>query len=138
MTSLGTAGDTGAMSTLTASFTVQMTPAEPIAAATGRFDLAKTWTGEVDGTSAGVMLTAGDPAGGSAGYVAIETFTGTLDGRSGTIAFQQLGTMAGGEPVLTYVIAPGSGTGELADLTGTLTIGEIDDQGVHRITLELN
>ena len=126
------------MSTHSASFTVQMTPGAPIPAGTGRFDLVRTWSGEVEGTSVGVMLTAGDPGSGSAGYVAIETFTGTLAGRSGTVVLQQLGTMAAGEPALTYVITPGSGTGELAGLTGTLAIGEIDDQGLHRVTLELD
>ncbi len=126
------------MRTLTASFTVQMSPGEPLPAATGRFDLTKTWTGEVDGTSTGVMLTSGDPGSGSAGYVAIENFTGTLGGRQGTIAFQQLGTMTDGDPAVTYAIAPGSGTGELAGVTGTLAIGEIDDEGLHRVTLALN
>ena len=76
------------------------------------------------------MLTAGEPAGGNASYIATEAFEGTLDGRSGTLVLQQLGTMAGGEPELSYVIAPGSGTGELAGTTGTLTIGTIDDDGL--------
>ena len=126
------------MTTLTASFTVQMAPGDPIPAVPGRFDLTKTWTGEVEGTSTGIMLTAGDPGTGSAGYVAIETFTGTLGGRQGTISFQQLGTMAAGEPALTYVIAPGSGTGALEGVTGALDIGEIDEEGHHQVTVELS
>lgn len=123
--------------TFTATFTVDLTPAEVLPGAADRFDLAKTWTGALEGASRGVMLTAGDPAGGSASYIATETFEGTLDGRVGTLTLQQLGTMAGGEPELRYVIAPGSGTGELAGLTGTLTIGAIDEDGRHQVTVEL-
>lgn len=125
------------MSTLTATFTVDLTPAETLPGAADRFDLVKTWTGALEGASHGIMLTAGDPAGGSASYIATETFEGTLDGRAGTLTLQQLGTMSGGEPELSYVIAPGSGTGALAGLTGTLTIGAIDEDGVHQVAVEL-
>ncbi|MGP9539294.1 DUF3224 domain-containing protein [Brachybacterium sp. AOP43-C2-M15] len=126
------------MTTLTGSFTVQMTPAEALPGADGRFDLVKTWTGGLEGTSHGLMLTAGDPASGSAGYIASETFEGAIDGRRGTVALQQLGIMDAGEPVLHYVLAPGSGTGELEGATGTLVIGTIDEDGVHQVTLELS
>lgn len=122
---------------LAAAFTVSLTPAENLPGAADRFDLAKTWTGALEGSSRGIMLTAGEPAGGNASYIATETFEGTLDGRSGTLVLQQLGTMAGGEPELSYVIAPGSGTGELAGTTGTLAIGTIDDDGLHHVTLDL-
>lgn len=125
------------MRPLIATFTVDLTPAENLPGAADRFDLAKTWTGALDGTSHGVMLTSGDPAGGSASYVATEIFEGTLDGRTGTLALQQLAIMAAGDPELLYVIAPGSGTGELAGLTGTLTIGTIHDDGRHEVTLEV-
>ncbi|MGO1409473.1 MAG: DUF3224 domain-containing protein [Brachybacterium sp.] len=125
------------MSTLTATFTVDLTPAAVLPGAADRFDVAKTWTGALEGASHGIMLTAGDPAGGSASYIATETFEGTLDGRAGTLTLQQLGTMAGGEPELSYVIAPGSGTGALTGLTGTLTIGGIDEAGVHEVAVEL-
>lgn len=125
------------MTTLSATFTVQMSPGEQLPAAEGRFDLAKTWAGQIEGTSQGVMLTAGDPSSGSAGYVATETFEGTVDGRRGTLALQQLGAMDEGEPTLHYVIAPGSGTDELAGLTGSLTVGTVHDDGRHEVQLEL-
>lgn len=126
------------MTTLTGSFTVQMTPAEALTGADGRFELVKTWSGGIEGTSHGLMLTAGDPASGSAGYIASETFEGAIDGRRGTVALQQLGTMDEGEPVLHYVIAPGSATGELVGITGELVIGEIDEDGVHQVSVELS
>lgn len=123
--------------TISASFTVEMSPAESLLPGSARFDFTKTWTGALEGTSSGAMLTAGDPASGSAGYVALETFSGRLDGREGTIAFQQLGTMADGQPELQYVLAPGSGTGDLAGVTGELTIGAVGDDGVHQVTVTL-
>lgn len=125
------------MSTLRATFSVQMSPGEPIPAVAGRFDLTKTWTGEVEGTSHGIMLTTGDPATGNAGYIALETFEGVLDGRRGSLSLQQLGTMADGNPALEYVIAPGSGTGGLAGALGTVTIDGIDDDGTHHVAIEL-
>ncbi|WP_193104005.1 DUF3224 domain-containing protein [Brachybacterium sp. FME24] len=125
------------MSTLRATFSVQMSPGEPIPGVAGRFDLSKTWTGEAEGTSRGVMLTAGDPASGSAGYVATETFEGSLGGLRGTLALQQLGTITAGEPALQYVIVPGSGTDELVGVSGLLTIGTIHEDGLHEVLLEL-
>ncbi|MFC7374750.1 MULTISPECIES: DUF3224 domain-containing protein [unclassified Brachybacterium] len=124
------------MTTLSATFTIDLRPGEPIPTAAGRFEFTKTWSGALEGTSHGTMLTAGDPGTGNAGYVAIEIFEGTLDGVPGGVTLQQLGTMAGGDPVLEYVIAPGSGTGELAETYGRLTIDAIDDDGVHRVSLE--
>ncbi|GAA4526375.1 DUF3224 domain-containing protein [Brachybacterium paraconglomeratum] len=126
------------MTTFSATFTVDLTPAAILPGAADRFDLAKTWTGDLEGASRGVMLTAGNPASGSASYIATELFEGTLDGRRGTLTFQQLGTMSDGAPDLRYLIAPGSGTGDLAGLTGALTIGAIDDEGVHQVSIELD
>ena len=59
---------------------------------------------------------------GSGSYVAIETFTGTLDGRKGSFALAHSGTMQGGKAVLHVEVVPDSGTGELTGLTGTMTI----------------
>ncbi len=125
------------MTSHSATFTVQMTPDAPIPGAVDRFTLTKTWSGEAEGTSRGTMLTAGDPESGSAGYVASELFEGRLGDRTGTLALQQLGTMTAGEPVLQYLIVPGSGTGELAGTTGTLEIGVIHDDGRHEVRLDL-
>jgi hypothetical protein len=94
----------------------------------GRFALAKTWHGDLAGAGHGLMLSAGDPAQGAAGYVALEVVEGTLHGRSGSLAFQQLGVMQGGGQELRYDVVPGSGTGDLAGITGTLAL-TIDDSG---------
>ena len=124
--------------TVTAQYTVAITPGEPLLEGTGRFGFEKTWTGGLEGTSSGLMLTGGDPASGSAGYVALEVFTGTLDGRRGSVTFQQSGAMDGREPDLLYLIVPGSGTEDLAGVRGSVTVEGIDDDGVHEVSVALD
>lgn len=126
-----------AVADITASgrFEVQLAPADGLLPGTGRFDFTKTWSGGIAGTSTGVMLSAGDPAAGTAGYVALETFEGTIDGRRGTLAFQQLGSMVRGDPELRYEVVPGSGTGQLQALTGEVQLRIV--AGVHEVTLRL-
>ena len=125
------------MTRITATFFVDLIPGESLPGADDRFDLRKTWSGGLEGTSSGIMLTAGNPVTGNAGYIAVERFEGTLDGRRGALTFQQLGTMTEGEPTLEYVIAPGSGDEGLAGIVGTLSIRRIDDDGTHHVDVEL-
>lgn len=121
------------MTIASATFEIQMSPAETQLERVGRFDLSKQWHGDLTGTSSGVMLSAGDPRAGAAGYVAIEVFVGVLHGREGSFAFQQYGTMRGDEQHLTYEVVPGSGTSDLAGLTGTATLTADD---VHHVRLD--
>ena len=60
------------------SFEITMTPGEGVLDGTGRFDFVKTWSGDLTAEGAGAMFSAGDPAAGAAGYVAIETVRGWL------------------------------------------------------------
>lgn len=122
------------MATTSATFTIDLSPGDPLHPGTGRFDFTKTWSGGLQGTSAGTMLSGGDPSSGVAGYVAIEVFTGTVDGRPGTFALQQLGTMNAAGAALTYVVTPGSGTGDLTGISGTLDLDA--SQSVHRVTFD--
>src|SRR5699024_7113448 len=115
-----------------------MHPGQTLIDGSARFDFTKTCNGALEGTCRTVTLLAGSPGHGSAGYVALEIFDGTLEGRGGTIALQQLGTMDAGEPQLLFVLAPGSGTGELAGVTGTLTIESVGDDGVHQVGVALH
>lgn len=130
--------DRGKTMAVTARFTIEMSPGESLVATSGRFDFTKTWSGGMEGISRGVLLSGGDPATGHAGYVAIEQFEGTLDGRYGTILLNQLGSMVGDEPQLSFVLTPGSGTGQLSGLTGTVSIDAVGDDGVHQVTLTLD
>ena len=99
----------------------------------GRMSIAKTFSGELQGSSKGEMLALSTVVKGSAGYVAMETVTATLSGRSGSFALQHLGIMTRGTPTLSINVVPDSGTGELTGLSGTLAIDIID--GKHFYTL---
>jgi len=88
----------------------------------GRYGLDKQFHGDLEGTSKGEMMGAGDPGKGTAGYVAMEYVTGTLGGHTGSFALQHSGTMEGGKFNLNVVVVPGSGTGALAGISGTMNI----------------
>ena len=103
-------------------------------AALGRMAIDKRFRGDLDATSVGEMLSVLTGVKGSAGYVALERVTGTLGGRAGSFALQHSGTMTRGEPSLSVTVVPDSGTGELAGLTGRMTI-EVGG-GQHRYDFE--
>ncbi|WP_423248049.1 DUF3224 domain-containing protein [Tunturiibacter gelidiferens] len=84
--------------------------------ALGRLLLDKQFHGDLEGTSKGTMLAAGTAVKGSAGHVAIEIVTGTLNGRTDTFALQHTGTMTRGTPRLSVTVVPDSGTGQLTGL----------------------
>lgn len=119
-----------------ATFEIEITPLEALLPTTSRFDFTKVWHGDAEGLSKGLMISGGDPANGTAGYVAMEVFEGVLDGRQGTIAFQQFGTMMGGSQELRCEVVPGSGTDGLEGVGGVLNL-EIDAEGVHHVEFEL-
>lgn len=95
--------------------------------------VSKTFDGPLKGGSAMRMLKAVGTVPGSAGYVGIERFTGSLDGREGTFVCQHNGIMTRGRPELTVAIVPDSGTGELVGLSGTVAIDVVD--GRHHYTI---
>lgn len=107
-------------------FEVKMTPQSPgdkaAGATVGRFSLDKQFHGDLEGTSKGEMLAVGTAVEGSAGYVAMEQVTGTLNGRSGTFALQHTGTMNRGAAQLSVTVVPDSGTGQLVGLAGRMEI----------------
>ncbi|MBS0192471.1 MAG: DUF3224 domain-containing protein [Planctomycetes bacterium] len=88
----------------------------------GRMTLDKKFHGSLEATSKGQMLTAMTDTKGSAGYVAIERVTGTLGGKKGSFVLQHNATMDRGTPSLNIIVVPDSGSGELAGLTGHMTI----------------
>ena len=94
--------------------------------AIGRFALDKHFHGDMEAVSKGEMLGAGNPATGTAGYVAIEQVTGTLHGRSGSFALQHFGTMIENKFELIVRVVPGSGSGELTGISGDMTITPVN------------
>ena len=92
----------------------------------GRILLTKKFSGDLQASARGQMLSAGTATRGSAGYVAIDHVSGELDGRRGSFLLQHSGSMNRGVPTLSIMVVPDSGTEELAGLTGTLSINIVD------------
>ena len=104
-------------------FTVDVKPLTPTPAeGISRFSIDKQIHGDLEATTKGEMFSAGDPKTGMAGYVAIETVTGVLAGKHGSFVLQQSATMDASGRKLSATITPGSGTGELKDISGTFDI----------------
>ena len=116
-------------------FTVDMKPLTPAPAeGLSRFSIDKQIHGDLEATTKGEMFSGGDYKLGAAGYVAIEVVTGTLAGKHGSFALQQMATMDAGGQKINVVVVPGSGTGDLKGITGTFTIVIAD--GKHSYDLE--
>ncbi len=94
----------------------------------------KQFCGDMVGRSEAQMVAAYTATPGSAGYVAIEHFTGSVAGRSGSFVLQHHGLMEDGEAQLMVTMVPDSGTGELARISGSLEIH--NDDGKHSYILE--
>lgn len=122
----------------TGMFDVKLTPQanEDIGdgASLGRMSIDRQFHGDLKGTSKGEMLTGITAVKGSAGYVAIERVTATLEGRAGTFVLQHMGIMTRGSPSLSVTVVPDSGTGQLAGITGKMSINIA--QGKHSYDFE--
>jgi len=113
---------------------VPQAPDDPAGGSFGRLFLDKQFHGDLDGSSKGTMLAARTAVDGSAGYVALELFSGTLMGRRGSFVLQHSGIMAKGVPTLVVTAIPDSGTDQLAGLEGSMTI--VIDGGKHSYEFE--
>ena len=120
----------------TGSFEVKLNPQDEGAeAAVGRMTLDKQFQGDLEGTSEGQMLMAGsESVQGSAGYVAIEKVTGTLNGRRGTFYLQHNATMNRGVGELNIVVIPDTGVDQLTGLSGSMNI--VIEAGKHSYEFE--
>ena len=110
-------------------FEVKVTPVEvsPVGkdAGLGRYTLSKTFHGDLEGTAKGEMLTSLTESTGAMAYVAMEHVTGTLGSRSGSFYLAHTATMKKGDAasgMMKIVVVKDSGTGDLAGLSGELTI----------------
>jgi Protein of unknown function (DUF3224) len=88
----------------------------------GRMVIDKTFSGALEATSKGEMLSAMTTTKGSAGYVAIEQVSGSLSGKKGSFVFQHFGTMNPGKDSLILEVVPDSGAGELGGISGRMSI----------------
>ena len=125
------------MTKASGTFAVKVAPQAPDEGDTsgvGRLLLNKQFQGDLNGSSKGQMLAVSSAVEGSAGYVAMEQVTGTLQGKSGGFALQHFGKMTRGTPELNVTVVPDSGTGELEGLSGRMQI--IIAEGKHSYEFE--
>ena len=116
----------------TGTFEVKIVPQKPDnkpaeTANLGRMSIDKVFEGGIDGTSQGEMLAFLTEDRTSGVYVALERVNATLDGRKGSFVLHHTGTMNKGTQQMTISVAPESGTGELAGITGSFVI-KIEDK----------
>ena len=118
-------------------FQVTIRPIPGDAAGMKRMSIEKQIQGDLEATSTGEMMAAGDPKTGQAGYVAMEVVTGKLGDRTGSFALQHKALMDSGGQVLEVLVVPGSGTAELQGIRGQFTIAITDGQHRYDFTYTL-
>jgi hypothetical protein len=97
--------------------------------ATGRALIRKTYTGPLQGTAVGELLTTQGEGG--AAYLAQERVVGELEGRSGSFVLQHGAAGGDGQEMRQWAfVVAGSGAGGLAGLSGTGTVAH------ERLTLD--
>lgn len=113
------------MTKASGTFEVKITPQAPDEgdqSGISRLLLDKVFHGDLEATSQGQMLALSTAVEGSAGYVAMEQVTATLQGKTGKFALQHFGKMTRGTPDLNVTVVPDSGTNDLSGLSGTMQI----------------
>jgi hypothetical protein len=103
----------------------------------GRMRFDKTFHGPLAATSVVHMTSAMTAVKGSAGYVAVERITGSLDGKAGSFVVLHTGLMDRGAPSLTITVVPDSGTGELVGLAGEMAIEIVEGKHHYRMSYTL-
>ena len=98
-----------------------------------RIHISRSFSGDLEGASIAELLIAKSEGGG--GYVGHDRIAGTLAGKSGSFVFQHTGLMGPDGVTNSGTIVPGTGTGELAGITGEGTM-LADEEGNHTLTLE--
>lgn len=106
----------------TGTFDVKLAPIGSGDGLIGSMAIDKIFHGGLQDTSVGQMLAFRSGVEGSAGYVAMERMTASLDGREGSFTLQHSGLMDKGAPSLTVVVVPDSATEGLTGLAATMNI----------------
>ena len=103
----------------------------------GRLSLDKQFSGDLQATSQGEMLSFRSTTAGSAGYVALEHVQGSLHGRSGSFVLQHSASMAQGESTQSISVVPDSATDALQGLRGSMQITIDNGQHSYRFVYQL-
>lgn len=110
-------------------------PEPPIATAlpVGISHMEKVYEGEITGRSATLFTAAFDQTAGAGSYVAMESFEGTVNGRSGAFNYVHSASTQGSDRSDEFfAIVASSGTGELSGIHGSGGMA-VDADGTHRV-----
>ncbi len=113
-------------------FDIKLTPQEDQDTPAGRMTILKDYSGDMVGIGVGQMISKRTAQGASV-YAAIEEFSGSLEGKQGSFTLFHNGFMTAEKQSLEVIIVDGSGTGELSNIQGSLTI--IQESGEHSYIL---
>lgn len=98
--------------------------------------MVKRFSGEIEGTSATIFTSAFDYSKKMGTYVAMESFEGDVQGKSGSFNFiHSASTISGSRENEMFRIVDGSGTRDFLGISGSGGIA-VDEDGTHRIWLE--
>lgn len=123
------------MTTVHGTFDVKMNPEPPyfeqdgVTLARATFD--KTFHGPL--SAKGTVQFLAVRAGTNAAYVALERIEGTLEGRQGSFVATHKAVASSSGRSLSIEIVPGTGTGQLSGLEGTIEVDIVD--GKHFYTM---
>lgn len=113
-------------------FEVKLEPQKDENAPAGRMLINKKYTGDVEGTGTGQMISKRTDRG-VAIYSAIEEFEGSVNGKAGSFTLIHNGYMSSEKQSLEIKILQGSGGGELVNISGSMEI--IQKDGEHEFVL---
>ncbi|MEU3774149.1 DUF3224 domain-containing protein [Streptomyces sp. NPDC032472] len=84
-----------------------------------RSTVVNSFTGGIEAPSTSCAYTITYTGESVGSYTGVELLSGAVDGRTGSFALEQRGTFDAGGTRCTFEVVPGSGTGELAGLSGS-------------------
>lgn len=118
------------------SFEVKLVPQKEDVAPVGRMVIDKTYLGDIKGTGIGQMISK-RTEGGTAVYFAIEEFSGTVNGKSGTFTLIHKGYLSKESQMLEVEVLGGSGSGDLVGISGSMTIVQDAEGHTYEFKYEL-
>lgn len=101
----------------------------------GRMLIDKSYSGDMTGSGKGQMISK-RTEGGTAVYYAIEEFSGSVKGKTGTFTLIHKGYMSAKSQTLDVAILEGSGSGELEKISGSMTIEQDSTGHVYELKYE--
>ena len=117
-------------------FEVDLTPQDDAGSPAGRMVIDKTYRGDMSGSGIGQMISKRTESG-VAVYYAIEEFSGSVNGKSGTLTLTHKAHMSKESQPLEVAILEGSGSGELEGISGSMVIVQDANGHTYELTYKL-